>query len=537
MTVDRTEPGDSVVILTPPSMTSVGVTVNPWNPRVITVDVTSLEERVAALETQFGEIMLSAFNEPVTVSPTPLVQIAAANGILTTDVIVTTLVGGTGTATSSVFRCLTTTTSGSSAIITSRRQIRYRAGQGIRARLTTVFPNVGVANSLQVGGMFSAVDGYFVGYNGTAFGLTRRIAGALEIRRLTITVGSGGAENITITLNGVAFVVASGGALSTTALAQLLAAQTTYTGWVSSTSPQSNGVTVAFIRTLTGAAAGAYSLASTGTAAGTFAQVAAGVANDDTTGFVPQASWSLDPLDGTGPSGATLVPSDLNAWQIEYGYLGIASTTVSWLGPDDVWVPVHRFVYASAATNQTNPTFRIGWMAVSNGSTSVLRADGASAAAFIDGPAADVRDPFSAIATNFTASTTERIGFAIRCRGDFASKDNLRDIYAKRLVVANETANRTVLVRVMLGGTPTGVMNWGYVNESLSCVETVTTAGVSTLSGAREIAATIIAGENTVTLDLAALDLRIQAGDTVCILLSTVSSTAICSVALNWQER
>ena len=52
----------------------------------------------------------------------------------------------------------------------------------------------------------------------------RRIPCAVAIWRLTVTNGATGAETITVRLNSVNFTVSAGGALSTAATAQLIAA-------------------------------------------------------------------------------------------------------------------------------------------------------------------------------------------------------------------------------------------------------------------------------------------------------------------------
>lgn len=76
------------------------------------------------------------------------------------------------------------TTSGAYAYVTSRKIIRYRAGQGVLARFTPLFTN-GVANNIQLWGVGSVVanapyDGYFFGYNGTAFSIFHYVRGVAQ---------------------------------------------------------------------------------------------------------------------------------------------------------------------------------------------------------------------------------------------------------------------------------------------------------------------------------------------------------------------
>lgn len=67
------------------------------------------------------------------------------------------------------------TTNTGYAYITSRRILRYRAGQGTVVRMTPIFAT-GTANNIQLWGAGSISsnlpqDGFFFGYNGTAFGI------------------------------------------------------------------------------------------------------------------------------------------------------------------------------------------------------------------------------------------------------------------------------------------------------------------------------------------------------------------------------
>lgn len=68
------------------------------------------------------------------------------------------------------------------AYIETRRNARYRAGQGTIVRFTPLF-TAGVADNIQLWGMGTIAnnapyDGYFFGYNGTSFGIVHYLAGS-----------------------------------------------------------------------------------------------------------------------------------------------------------------------------------------------------------------------------------------------------------------------------------------------------------------------------------------------------------------------
>ena len=510
---------------------------------VVAVPVTSdghLEVAIHEPVTAFGEVLVAA--------GTPRVQIDAPYGLLTTDT--ETLLGvpsGTATAASSLFTVTSGTAVGGYGVVRSRRIVRYRPGQGIRLLFTAMFPTAGVANCLLLAGGFNAEDGLFIGYSGTAFGFMRRVAGATCIVRLTVTVGSSGAETVTITLNGIAYTLATGGALSTTALAEAIAERAgtyydvaTQAGWSSGVSPTSNGATVTFIQQTPAAAAGAYTMTSTGAAAGTFATIQAGAANNSSTGFVAQTAWNVDRLNGAGgalnPSGVLLDPAKLNVWEIRFGYLGASSIWLRYMTPNGEFNTVHRINYPNSATIPSfrNPTMRLGWVAASVGSTTDLTTRGSSAAGFVDGPILPARDPYSKANNNYSASTTEYVALVIRSRGEFAAVLNQREVEILRVRISCETASRILTARIVLNPTMTGAVNWGYVNQSLSSVEFATPTNVAA-SGGSEVGGLETGTSDAVSFDLSVL--RMEPGDTLAVCVATVSASATATARIDWLER
>lgn len=197
-------------------------------------------------------------------------------------------------------------------------------------------------------------------------------------------------------------------------------------------------------------------------------------------------------------------------------------------------VHITRYPNSAIIPNQRNPTYRLGWSAASLGSTTALTVKGASAAGFVQGESASARDPFSSSLLNFTATTTEQPALVFRSRGDFGGTINQREVLPQSVLVGTESTNRIVRVRVVLNPVLTGTVNWTYVDQSLSCMERATPVG-TTVSGGREVAIFIVT--TTSSLNLAALDLRMEPGDVIAIDLTTTSATAVCQASMNWQER
>jgi hypothetical protein len=478
---------------------------------------------------------LSAFGEVMVVNPTPRIQVDAVYGIIDTEMEQLTASGGTCTGTNSLFTVSTGTTLGAYAVLRSRRLIAYKAGEGIRLRFTAKF-STGVANSLQLVGGFNSYNGLFFGYNGSEFGLLRRIPGSVKIVRLEIT-NAGGAETITINLNSVAFNYVSAGGHTASQLAELIADNVSFTGWIA----KSNTQYITFIQNTPATANGTYSLTSAGTAVGTFTSLQNGSPNDDTTGFVPITEWNLDKCDGShnadNPSGILLDPSKLNVYQIVLPYLGGGCILFSLMDQEGHFELVHQIEYPNNFTvpNQSNPTYKLGWISASLGSTTNLTVQGASLAGFIEGALVSRAPPNSFSRGNFTASTTEYTIFALRNRGEFSNTINLREFAPINLTAGTETGNRILTVRLYLNPTLNGETIWNYVNQSRSCVEYANPTNLAPTSGI-VIASFICASGSPITIDLSNLNLRITPSEILALSVQTASSTAVVNVSLNWNE-
>ena len=116
----------------------------------------------------------SVFGEIITAELTPVVQADFVYGI-NANLFNSTLTGsGTATSTNQMGVASTTAAATSSSLIQSLRRAKYRAGEGLISRFTAQF-TTGAANSTQLAGMRNAdIDGWFIGYNGTQFGIMYR---------------------------------------------------------------------------------------------------------------------------------------------------------------------------------------------------------------------------------------------------------------------------------------------------------------------------------------------------------------------------
>jgi hypothetical protein len=120
--------------------------------------------------------LLSSFNTLETAQLTPIMQLDFIHGTNSQTGVSTVANSATVDTDSGRLRLQSGTNSAGSAIFNSRKPSKYRPGQGITARFTPIF-TTGVASSTQIWGAGNVNDGYFFGYNGTAFGILHRHGG------------------------------------------------------------------------------------------------------------------------------------------------------------------------------------------------------------------------------------------------------------------------------------------------------------------------------------------------------------------------
>jgi hypothetical protein len=491
---------------------------------------------------------VTSYGELTSVNLEPQVQIDGIYGILTTDM--NSYLSGTGAvaASNSLITVSSGTTVNSYAFLLSRNYLAYRPGQGVRLRITGQF-TTGVASSLQMAGAFNPNNGFWFGYNGINFGLGRIIPGRQQITRLTITTGTGGAaENITVTLNSVAYVyTAVTAGLTAALLAEYLAenppaSMTPVWNSGDGTSPTNNGTIVTYIQTIPATAGGTYSITSTGTGTGTFTQLQVGSPNDYTTAFVPKTGWNLDVMDGTNtasnPSGINLNPARLNVFQIQIPFLGAGDILFSVMDDEGRFVYVHQIPYANNNTvpSQQNPTYRAGWEVISQGSTTNLTVSGASAALFNEGIfRTPIRYPFVFNNTAFAYTATETTVLTLRAGSTFASTANLRSIIPLYVSVGTATAARTLVLNVYLGGLPTAsAAAWASFSAATSCAER-SIVGATPAGGT--LLLTFVQGTASgVVINLSNYNLNIPPGGTLVFSLIGGGGAGTANFSFAWAE-
>lgn len=488
---------------------------------------------------------LSAFGELLVVSPTPQVQVRFPY-VINTELL--SELHNHASSTASVSQgVLTMTLNGSASnfsAVKTRDVIRYGPGQGALIRITTDF-TTGVAESSQVAGGGNDDEGLNFGYDGTAFGIQHSRFGSLEIKAFSITgAADAGGGDFVLTIDGTAvtITVAASDTISEV-VAAILAAEDDFNkagrGWTLHTP---DNIIVHFESFVAENAAGTFSFVDTdsGVTAGAFSEVVAGLA--PTTTWIPQASWNVDVMDGTGPSGMTLDPTNLNVYEIKFRYLGggglrfyIENTETA----ENQLVHIIRFAGSGSVASMRNPSLQLGMIisttAAYTGGNLVMKS--ASMAGFIEGIETNEGIRHSAQGNKDAAASGTTINIlTILNKILYQSQVNRIEVFPDSVRVANDST-KTVTFDLVIN--PTGIS--GPVSmtdvDTINSVMAFDTAGVTVTGGTVE-ETFVLAGGTAGSFSLKDTGLRLRPGDrwAVTALLDSGSAGNV-SVTIPWRER
>ncbi len=478
----------------------------------------------------------TAFGELEVAQMTPVIQMQWPYNINTEIVNTRPNQSGTVTQASSMIVVQSGAAANSGATLLSHHEIKYNPGQGVAARFTALF-TTGVANSSQIAGIGTIGDGFFVGYDGTAFGFLHRFGGHPEVQTVTITSGAvTGNGDITINLDGQATTVAV--LLNDTAReVAVKIADTSFAdaggGWTATV----NNATVVFVAWTDGDKSGTMSLVDTDTtgAAGTFAETVTGVATTNT--WIPQTTWNEDKFDGNGGSSVTLDPTKGNVYEIEYQWLGFGLITLSVEDPKDgLYHHAHTIRYANANTTPSiqNPTLPLHIASINTSNTSNLTIKSGSMAGFVQGENAQDGILLSASNTISNLSNSEVPILSIKNRVIHQGLINRSEIKPEILTLATE-ATKPVIFRVRETPTLTGTPAFAALDATNSLVDVdIAATGVS---GGEAILTVVLGKADSKVISVHELNRHIEPGETLVVTAEgTTSGSQDATVGFNWTE-
>ena len=480
-----------------------------------------------------GNLAKSAFGELLVTSPVAAYQIAFIHNKTPNGIIETTGTGGSIVYQDQLAQLSTGVSGGGFATIRSKRRMVYRPGEGISAKITAIFDTGAVVNSIQLAGFGHAEGGFFFGYDGDTFGVDRQKGGRIEIRTFQITTASTTAENVTVTLNGIAYSVpvTNSGSVNTTA-AEI--ANFTYSSGADSWNVSQCGDYIYFAHFGTGVKAGAYSFTAT-TAVASINQDQAGAANVHE--WTPQASWNGDEL------GFTLDPAKGNVYKIQLGYLGFAGINFFIKSPETgEFIKVHTIKYENNNTlpNIQDPTMQ-GLLAIASlGSTTDITIKSGSMEGETEGEIIILGQPNGTAITKTALATGSAWLNLVTIKvlnvyGDTNNKKINRGQIeleeASCVVIASKATEFAIFKNATI--TPTsGVIEYQAISNSMACKY----EGSATITGGIPIIETGI--KDSFFSDLKAKKEFGQANDTYTLAFRQIPSggSPDATASLNWKE-
>ena len=321
-----------------PTTSTVYQGTNPWN-ITGTVAISNPVTSVAitgTVQATFLDTEVTAFDEPLAIGITPVIQADAMYGLDPDFWVTSQLNGGViSITTNTTWEVQSGTSPGGYARLATAKYMTYQPGQGSMFRWTAAFTAAtntintgtkhvyGVDNIVQNTGPIDREDGYSFGYSGATdsdghrkIGILHRRAGRAETRSLTITVAPTGVQTATITLNSVPYTVSLTASTDVKYTANQIANALKANSVAENTwdIEGCNG-TITFTYYSPGARNGTYSFSSTGAgtlAQGTFARTAEGITPNDT--------WTY--VDDWDNKSIVFDPTKLNVYAVDLRWLG-----------------------------------------------------------------------------------------------------------------------------------------------------------------------------------------------------------------------
>jgi hypothetical protein len=513
------------------------------------VDVTAqrLAAGLNALHVSVADPM-SATGEVLTSQLTPLIQVGNVYSDLNAQQLEVHTYDAAGGAASSVtsqddaIMCVAGTAAGSYSEVHSRQVAAHQPGQSMCVRVAGCMPDGGVPGTKQLLGFGTHHNGLYVGYQGSAFGVLMRSGGKPCIARLRLTAAASAAGSVTVVLDGRSFAVPvtspPGTSVQFTAfqIAGFQGGEFKANGdvaWLA----HAVGDTVVFTAYASGVRAGAYSFSpgSTGASA-SFLAMSQGAPY--TEAFTPRQAFSVDALDGTGPSGMTLTPTAPAVYCIEFHKMGIGASTFLVQVPTGggMWVPFHRTTASLPRVPHGQITALCETFAPAAAAPRVLMYSGFAG---LEGRVGRKNMRYSTSSIVALEGKVERSVVILRGRHEFNGQANVTNAGISNISMAVTSGNTPVTFRVYLNPTVSPAPStsdfpvFGYISEGQSTL--TSDVNSKTLAGGTVIAQYVASVDQAITITSDSIaGMELNASDVVAI--TAQGNNNIVNVVVSWQE-
>lgn len=430
-----------------------------------------------------------------------------------------------------------------SSVVKLARSIKYRPGQGVMCRLTSIF-GTGSSDTKQLAGIGNEESGYYFCRSGTDFGILHRESSKREIHSFAVNAQNSVTVTVTLGSHTKSFSINGGASANQTSY---LISQQDYSQVGSGWKAESIDGTVYFISDVPGPIAGTYGITVGGVSIVSLStQVQAGVLPVET--FISQSSWNIDAMNGSGVSRIVLDPSKGNIYGIGYQYLGFGDPVFSIENPESgLLTDVHRIQTANLRNTVVlrNPLCTARWEAVNSGSSAIsVTVKGASAGIFNEGMIQrSVGTSFSTVATKSDVGATLVPVVNLRANRVFKNQSCYGEFEIFNISIGNDagssSSGKILKIYVYKNAVIGGPVNYQYNDSERSIVATDTAGTSITTSAQTQLLKTlVIAANNSITLSLKDENFFASNGDTITIAAQRGGSSNIDNaiVSVSWFE-
>lgn len=257
--------------------------------------------------------------------------------------------------------------------------------------------------------------------------------------------------------------------------------------------------------------------------------------------WTPREEWSIDKMDGTGPSGQVLDLTKGNVYRINFQWLGFGS--INFFIEESTTgrlLPVHRIKYANTNTlpSVLDPSFPMLIESENSTNTTDLSIQTASFAAMLEGNRSNLSSPFSEDNTKTITLATITNIITIRSKATFQGLSNHIPTKLSSINICSTGATntgKTAIIYIIRGAVLGGTLTWVDVNTDNSVVEYNTTG--TTVTNGIQYAAFPVQLNFSQSFDLNSMNIYIEAGQTITIgARLTVAGTNEVTASVTWTE-
>ena len=273
--------------------------------------------------------------------------------------------------------------------------------------------------------------------------------------------------------------------------------------------------------------------------------------HNSTDTWIPQSTWNYDTMLGGTASGKTLVPTNLNVYQVKFQYLG--GGNIFYYVLDDFtgrWVLVHMVKNAGnlTAPNLRNPSMPVRFEARNTTNTSALVIKSASIGQFLEGPRRFLGPRGALDAMNVSvADVTQTNIIAFRNATTFNGTQNYSIVHIRQISFSGNKSPQPsgcINLRVIRNPTTTFASFTPYNGTTADGGVTITSGNsvmssnvtASTISGGTTTYTSTISIGGEQTIDVTEYNVNMYPGDVYCfVAYSSVASVTV-GVSTVWNE-